>query len=433
MSHQLPRYLKRPSKDPSIREMLKMTSSDPGEAMPERLYRDWACKLKTRYGPLIISQPDAIEQVLFDQKRFGRNTQTTSLLRRAWGKGLAAAEGDSWKQQRRAVGPAFRASAAADYSNAMVVSTRDAIQRWANLASIDVQSETGRIVSQIVLNTLIKGSVAPNYEELAADMEAFMRVITRFGLVDEMKIPTGLLDRMRGVPSSAEGKRLAIFAQGLAEKRKVVDERESDLIDLLKDSGSLVDNIKGFMSASFETTARGVSWTLYTLACLPELQEQLREESERASSLTGQKQVDALRLTRCAVKESLRMYPPAPMIARQTLEPLELLGHKLPKGLNIIIDIHALHHHEKVWDDPFRFQLERFSDSPSLRHRAAYIPFSAGPRMCVAAQFAELEIMIIVSELLKAFRFSPTGPQPDVSLHISTHSTNGLHVKIDPI
>ena len=432
MNHPLPIY-RRPESPPSLRDMIAMTKGDPGVAMPASLYREWSHKLPTRWGPLIISQPEAIEQVLFDQKRFDRSRQVSRLIRRAWRDGLAGAEDDSWKRQRRAVGPAFRRASVTEHTEDMRASARNAVERWHGKNEIDVQEEAGRIVSEIVLNTLITGMQNADYARMSADTQAFMRVVTEFGLIDGAPLPDGIVNFFRGTHRSAEAKRLSKFASELAERRSQNSDELNDVITLLKDKGPLQDNILGMITASFETTARGVAWTLYALACQPELQDEVRAEGRVATGLAGQAYADALSLTRRVTKESLRMYPPAPNTVRAAREPVELLGHKIPKNSQIMIDIHAVHHHELVWDDPFTFNPDRFADSAPPRHRAAYIPFSAGPRMCVAAHFAELEIMVIVAELLQSLRFAPAKPDPKVSFHISTHSENGLHVSLAPV
>ena len=410
-----------------------MTSGDPGIALPESLYTEWSHKLPTKWGPLVISQPEAIEQVLFDQKRFGRGRQVNRLIRRAWRNGLAGATGDSWKTQRRAVGPAFRVGTVYQHAETMAQITRRAAKRWQDRSQIDVQTEAGEIVSEIVMNTLITGAGDTDRETLAGDTLAFMRGVTKFGLIDSAPLPDGLVNWMRGVFRTPEAKRLRSFSDRLAALREQSESEGSDVVSLLRDKGPLEDNILGMITASFETSARGAAWALYVLACQPDLQEQVREEVIKADKFSGAERIEALNLTRCVVKEVLRMYPPAPNTVRAALQRTELLGHSVPKGLPILIDIHAVHHHQKIWEDPFVFDPHRFAEPTSLRHRAAYIPFSAGPRMCVAAHFAELEIMMIASEIVRAFQLKPVGAAPQLSFLISVHSTNGLNLSLEPV
>jgi len=432
MTQSLPKFIP-PESDPSIFDLMKIAPQDPARVIPSSIYSDWAYKMPAPGAPLVISQPEAAEQVLFDQARFGRNRQTKSLLRRAWNKGLAAAEDESWKRQRRAVGPAFRAGRLGDYTAEMAAATQRAAESWRGHDTVELQTETGRLVGEIVFNTLITGLDAPDHDKLANQTREYMRVIASFGLADTLPLSDGIIDRLRGVSAAPSGKYLRAVSAELAEKRAGGDDTIDDVISLLRGKGPLEDNIAGFMMASFETSAAGAAWAVYILACLPDLQDQVRAEVQACEHLTGQDLLDGLALTRRVVKETLRMYPPAPILARSALVKTELLGHKVSKGQPIIIDVHALHHHQQLWDAPDVFNPDRFLPDAPPRHRATNMPFSAGPRMCVAAQFAELEIMMIVVGIVAAYRLSPADPEPEVSLQISTHSSSGLSINLSPV
>jgi cytochrome P450 len=139
-------------------------------------------------------------------------------------------------------------------------------------------------------------------------------------------------------------------------------------------------------------------------------------------------QDDALPLTRQVAQEAMRLYPPAPILVRTTLKPTSLQGHPLRKGQVVIIATYAMHRHHQLWDHPARFDPARFNPDATT-NRSAFLPFGAGPRMCIAAQFALTEIAVIVAELAKLFHFMPTVDVPDISLVISTHARNGLRVR----
>jgi cytochrome P450 len=165
------------------------------------------------------------------------------------------------------------------------------------------------------------------------------------------------------------------------------------------------------------------------LALHQDWQSQIRQEAEQATAIeSGEAKLAALPLTLQVVKEAMRLYPPAPILVRTAQRQTAILGHKVKKGQVVILNIHALHRHEKIWKDPGTFHPERFSETAPSRHRAAFIPFSAGPRMCLAMNFALAEMTILVSEMARTYQLAPVKPEPNVSLQITTHSTTGLNV-----
>ena len=422
----LPRHTS-PQTDPTLSDCFTRLMSDPGAVIPASIYSDWSYKVAVPQGPLVISQPEAIEKVLFDvDKVFGRNRQTQTLMRRGWNDELAAATGEKWLTQRRAAAPAFRAKSVAAYVPEISRTAQSA--EWSN-RHIELSFETGRIVSEVVLKTLLAGHSDHDYDSIARDLPAYMRQITKFGLADFMPVSESFLDTLRGLPKSPERLRLRKVADALARERLESAETSEDVIALLKDKSKLSDIIFGFMGAGVETTAMGTAWALYLLALHPDWQSQIRQEAEQATAIeSGEAKLAALPLTLQVVKEAMRLYPPAPILVRTAQRQTAILGHKVKKGQVVILNIHALHRHEKIWKDPSIFHPERFSETAPSRHRAAFIPFSAGPRMCLAMNFALAEMTILVSELARTYQLAPVKPEPNVSLQITTHSTTGLNV-----
>ena len=198
---------------------------------------------------------------------------------------------------------------------------------------------------------------------------------------------------------------------------------------LLRGAGPSEANMLGFMIAGLGTTALGAAWAAYLLARYPEWQERLREEAEAAF---GEGSAGALPLARQVAQEALRLYPPAPILARAVIKRTTLEGYRLWPGQTIIIPIYAVHRHRAFWDHPDAFDPGRFHESRSFQ-RAAFLPFGAGPRLCIAASFALTEMATILSTLVRRFRFTPAGPEPIVSLRIGTYSLNGLSAAVEPV
>lgn len=425
-----PRY-RSPTRPPSFAAALRHMLSDPGAVIPDTIYHDWAVKLPGPGFPLVLAHPASVRDVLLDKgETFGRERQLRRLMRRAWGDGLAAAEGEPWLRQRRAAAPAFRPQAVAAAADAMVAAARDVSARWPAGEPIELTAQAGRIVTRIVMATLLTGLDDVDLDAIAGDIPPLVREVTKFGLLDAAPLPDGVVNRLRGFGRSAQEARLRRLAARLAAAHARPGPSGQNLLALLREAGPLADNALGFMVAGFETTALGAAWALYLLALHPDWQEAVRAEAEAAPA-DGDR-LAALPLARQVAQEALRLYPPAPFLVRAALRRTTLLGHRLWPHQAVLIDVYAIHRHRKLWDRPDAFDPDRFGPSGDY-DRAAYLPFGAGPRLCIAASFATAEIMVILSELVRAYRFTPAGPEPEVSIRIGTFSTTGLHVGAERI
>lgn len=400
--------------------MLRQAMSDPASIIPATVYDEWAMKLPGPASPVIITHPDDVRRVLLDKgDLFGRNRQLRMMMRRAWGEGLAAAEGESWIEQHRAAAPAFRPQAVDAATGTMAEIARRLASTWPTDRPIELGTAIGRIVAEIVMTTLLTGLDDIDYDALVGDIPHFVREVTTFGLLDMAPISDKLLDRLRGLGNSPQEARLRALVARLVAARASPPDQMQDIPALMRGIGPLADNILGFMPAGYETSALAASWAIYLLAAHPEWQDAVRAEAQNA---TGQ-----LPIARQVAQEALRLYPPAPILVRAAMKRTEIRGYSLKPGQIVIIPVFAIHRHRELWQRPDAFHPARFG-SDATYDRAAFLPFGAGPRMCIAAGFALTEISVIMSELVKAFDFTPTDPAPDVSLKTTTHSRNGLHV-----
>ncbi len=406
--------------------MLRQAMTDPASVIPATVYDDWALKLPGPSSPVIITHPDDVRHVLLDKGDvFGRNRQLRLMMRRAWGDGLGAADGESWLQQHRAATPAFRPQAVETATATMAEVTKRISRAWPTDQSIELGTAIGRIVAEIVMTTLLTGLDDVDFDELVRDIPHFVREVTTFGLLDMAPVSDKLLDRLRGIGNSPQQARLRALVDRLVTARASPPDRVQDIPALMRGVGPLADNVLGFMPAGYETSALAAAWAIYLLALFPDWQDAVRAEALNAEN--GGDRLTTLPIARQVAQEVLRLYPPAPILVRAAMKPTELRGYKLRPGQIVMIPVFAIHRHRQLWEHPDTFDPARFSASATY-DRAAYLPFGAGPRMCIAASFALAEITVIMSELVKAFEFLPTGPAPEVSLKTTTHSRNGLHV-----
>ena len=427
----LPPSYRARNKTPTFVASLRNVLSDPAAVIPVSIFTHWTFKLPGPGFPLVVTQPDAVREVLLDAgDTFGRNRQLRMLMRRAWGEGLAASEGEPWSRQRRAAAPAFRPQAVQAATDTMAAAARRLSKTWPSDRPVELSAAVGRIVTEIVMGTLLSGLDDIDLDEVAADIPHLAREVVKFGLLEAVPLPHRLVSRLRGLGRSAAEARLRHVAARLAAARGFSTGEAQNLLALLQHAGPLSDNVLGFMLAGFETTALGAAWAIYLLALYPEWQEAVRAEAERP--VCAGEAFPALPTARLVAQEALRLYPPAPLLVRSAMRATTLQGHSLLPGQAVLIHIYAIHRHRRLWARPDAFDPRRFEASARY-DRGAYLPFGAGPRLCIAASFALTEISVILSELVRAFRFTPAGPAPDISLKVSTHSSTGLHVIAEPL
>ena len=198
-------------------------------------------------------------------------------------------------------------------------------------------------------------------------------------------------------------------------------------------TAEMVDQVAIFFLAGHETSASALAWTLYLMALYPDWQDRVAQE---AQALTGPdfKLVAKLRLSKDVFREALRLYPPVPMMVREAGCPERFRDRDVPRGSQIVLSPWHLHRHERLWDNPDGFDPTRWATENGKRcQREAYIPFSAGPRVCTGAGFAMVEGPLILSMLLRAYRFDlVAGRQPVPVAHLTVRAKDGIWLRITP-
>uniref|UniRef100_A0A8C0IRQ4 Cytochrome P450 4B1 n=1 Tax=Chelonoidis abingdonii TaxID=106734 RepID=A0A8C0IRQ4_CHEAB len=233
------------------------------------------------------------------------------------------------------------------------------------------------------------------------------------------------------------------------ELEKIQKKRHLDFLDILlcakdeKGDGLSDEDIRAevdtFMFGGHDTTASGISWTLYCLAMYPEHQQKCREEIRELLGDQETIQWDDLGkmpYTTMCIKESIRIFPPVPFVARQLSKPITFHdGRYLPEGTLVGINIYLIHRDPSLWKDPEVFDPMRFSpENSSQRHSHAFVPFSAGARNCIGQQFAMIEMKVAIALSLLRFEFSPNPAKiPRKIPQVVLRSKNGIHVHLKKI
>ncbi len=367
----------------------------------------------------LVNDPDAIHQVLVaNAANYTRNAATRRILRPVLGDGLFLAEGDSWRHQRRTIAPAMA-------PRALSLLARHVAEEAA-VAEARLADGAGRVVQLLpVLQHLALGIAGRSMFslEMAAHGHELRGLLFRYARGLAQPGPLDLLLPER-IASPTDRRRAAFrvdwvrFIDGLIAEREAAVRPEGtvrDLFDMLSgardpetgaafDAATLRDDVATMILAGHETTAVTLFWSCFLLARFPGWQEELAGEAAGVDLSPDAAAGAAVRLPllRSHVDEALRLYPPAFLITREAGAADTFGGYEVPAGAIVSISPFVVHRHERFWSDPDRFDPGRFARQPPARH--TYLPFGAGPRICIGASFAITEAMVVLGRLLQRFR-----------------------------
>lgn len=373
-----------------------------------------------RFGPFrlyFVNHPELAREVLVAQaSKFRKATVLKRALQDVIGDNIFTGDGEFWKRQRRLMQPAFHSKRIGAYADTMVAYTQRMMNDWEDGAEIDVDHAMTSLTMQIVTKTLFDADVS---EESAAAGEAmttlFSVVNRRFEVL--LSLPTWVPTVDNRAVHAARAQIESIIRR-IIEERRHSGEDHGDLLSMLlmaeDEDGSRMDEHQilreaiTIFGAGHETTANTMIWTWYLLSqyqyVMARLQQEVDEVLEgRAPKLTD---LENLPYTEMIIKESMRLYPPAWAVSRDTAAAVELGGYVLPPNSPVMIPIWNIHHDARWFPHPLRFEPERFSaERESNIERYAYIPFGAGPRVCIGNSFAMMEARLILATIAQRFDF----------------------------
>jgi cytochrome P450 len=191
----------------------------------------------------------------------------------------------------------------------------------------------------------------------------------------------------------------------------------------------MVDQVAIFFLAGHETSASALSWALFLLATHPDAQERVAAEAAVLRPEFGV--MGSLRFTRDVFREALRLYPPVPMMVRETVREEDFRGRHASKDAQVVISPWHLHRHERIWDQPDHFDPDRWAGEAREAARDGYLPFSRGPRVCPGAGFAMLEGTLMLAHLVRAFRFQALPDRVPVPVaHLTVRAKDGIWLRV---
>ncbi len=369
---------------------------------------------------LLVNDPEGIKHVLLDNvNNYVKGRQVQRTTGPALGNGLFNANGESWKFQRRTTAPMFSMRHITDFAAPMARVAERELAAWnaSEGETIDAADAMMRLTYAIITDTMFSNDVKIDYGALAGHFVTYLDTLGRVDLLSTLGVPhwAPTPKRIRA------GATLRFFRKhigALIERRAKEVARDpaaapKDLLTLLimardPEGGALFgpsevyDNAMTFIFAGHETTANALAWTLYLLSQFPDVDARVAEEVRAANG-----DITKLAYSRMVIEEALRLYPPAPFVSRDSVAPDTIAGIEIRGGTAVLISPWILHRHRELWEAPDYFDPERFAPGRREKiHRFAYIPFGAGPHICIGMGFAMQEALICLSAIVSRYRLT---------------------------
>ncbi len=387
----------------------------------------------------LVSAPDAIGRIFQDNHfNYVKGDRYIRALEPLFGRGLLTAEGDHWRRQRRLIQPVFHRANHDAYAAVIVAETRERLDRWQAAAragtAIDLREEMTALTLAILMRAVFGEDGGDEVERVG---EAFLVAH------HEMDITAAFLPvRLpRWVPTPGRRRFAAALATIDAFIARMLRERDgrgpggTDFLARLLAArdpesgepmapGQVRDEVITMLAAGHDTVTEALTWTLWLVAQHPEEDARVHEEASLALGARPPAAHDlgALPYVTQVVEESMRLYPPVWGLMRTAVGEDVLEGYRIPAGARLVVCPWVTHRSPALWPEPERFRPDRFAPGADAgRHRFAYFPFGAGPRQCVGAQFAMLEVPLVAAMIWREFRIElvpgePVRPLPRVSL-----------------
>ena len=386
-----------------------------------------------------LSRPEDIHAVLVTKSRdFGKGALGAE-RRLLFGKGLATNEGDSWRRQRRLLQPAFHRERIAAYGATMAKQAQDHVASWPEGETVDLHALTMRLALEVVSKVLFGADVGDKATDVGERLEVLMRYFA-----SQANFVQRLLPRKLQTPGQRRFRRAVadldrIVFDLIAERRRsekdggdllstLIAARDDD--DAQMTDKQLRDEVMTLFLAGHETTALALSWTFGLLAEHPAIEERLVEElqdvlGDRPPEVTD---VPRLAYTKRVLMESMRLYPPAWILARQALRDVEIGGYTIPAKAFVTLSQWVMHRDARYFPEPERFRPDRWLDDLEKQlPKFVYFPFGGGQRVCIGSDFAMMEASLVLATVMQRYHFALAPDhrlEPDPSL--SLRPKNGM-------
>jgi cytochrome P450 len=395
----------------------------------------------------MLGHPAQIEQVLVrDADRFVKSFDYRKLSSIV-GKGLLTSEGETWRRQRTLAQPVFHNDRVRAYVPGFVRRTDEMLDRWRNTDEIDIHEEMSRLALLIVADSLFQSVVEQDVETVSRALAAVSRAFQGFPFPFWLPFPRhvrawGHLQRLNRLMYRMIDERSRNRSPEVASAVGPAQDLLSLLLAARDEQGrpmsrqQLRDELMTVFLAGHETTAIAMTFALWLIARQPDVEMKLRSEwqSVLADRPVTAADLPQLEYTRAVLNEALRLYPPAWFIGREAAVDCTIGGYDIRRGTTIFLVPYVVQRDARFFPDPERFDPDRWvNDAASKPPRYAYFPFGAGPRSCIGAGFAMLEMAAVLPTILRRFQLRDlTGGHVELLPAVTLRPRHGLRMAIQP-
>ncbi len=422
-------------------------------AQPEKLYGAWMAEFRTPFfRSYLVNQPDLVREVLCARPGdFPKSDRVSEGLRPLLGNSVFVTNGAEWERQRRIIDPAFEGGRLREVFPAMLAAAESAVGRIGDKVDggpVEIEAEMSHAAADVIFRALF--SLPIEHETASQVFDAFrdyQRSQPLLNLAAFLPLPSWIprpyrrrtresAAKIRGLIGAMADARAADIQAGRApdDLATKIMTTADPLTGKSFDPAEMVDQVAIFFLAGHETSASALAWALWLLADNPEAQARVAAE---ADGVFGGRQpvfgdISRLAFTRDVFREALRLYPPVPMMVRESRRSERFRDRDVPRGSQIVLSPWHLHRHSRLWECPDAFDPSRWhSTNGKTCQREAFIPFSAGTRVCTGAGFAMIEGVLLLAMIVRAYRLETLADRRPVPVaHLTVRARDGIWLAV---
>ena len=399
---------------------------------------------------VILNHPRHVRHVFVERvTAYRKSGAFWDALRGYLGNGLLVNEGESWKHQRMIMEPVFRRQSLAGITDLMIQGIEDALVTWQTLLRKEEPFNIDRGVAAVSMSVSARTMFGAQLtqHEAAELLPAMTYVVDRMAkqmIADSLPrwVPRPSRRRYRKELTRID-ERISRFIQVNSQTDSTDHCLLSNLLRLMDEQGQslmgynqLRDEALNLFGGAYETTKTTLAWTLHCLMEFPEVKARAIEEVDRvlAGRIPSFHDLANLVYMRMVIQEALRKYPPATWILRTATEDDRIDGYQIPAGTRVVLAVYALHHNPEFWPNPEVFLPERFTPEGSKqRVQFSWVPFGAGPRVCLGQHFAIMEAQLALALILQRYRITAwPGYHTKPQLRTTLKPKQGVFVRLEP-
>jgi cytochrome P450 len=435
----------------SLWRYLRLFRQDILSAQPARLYRAWMAEFRTPFFRSYLVNDPALLRVVLDERPmdFPKSGRIAEGLRPLLGRSVFLTNGAEWQRQRRIIDPAFEGGRLRDTFQAILAAGKSAVARMkSGMEPVEIEEEMSHAAADVIFRTLFS---IPIEDKLAAqvfrEFRAYQRTQPILNLGAFLPLP-GWIPRVHRAATRRAADSIRRLIADLVAARALQIEAGNAPDDLATKimttadpqtgdtftPAEMVDQVAIFFLAGHETSASALGWALYLLATHAEAQKRVAAEALGLPENPSFADLSKLKFTRDVFRETLRLYPPVPMMVREATGAETFRNRAIRSGAQIVLSPWHLHRHERLWSNPDGFDPDRYATEAGRSClRNAYLPFSAGPRVCTGAGFAMIEGPLLIALLARAFRFQADPARVPVPVaHLTVRARDGIWLRLSP-